>query len=368
MPDPRTILAGFRIHADGKPRFFRFGIEHQVMFVKRLSLYLRAGTPILEALARLEDDARTPSSAFLFRALKTNVMHGQSLSHGLKPFTKEIGELSISLIRIGESSGTLRETLEQLADSLKKRKVLRQKILGALIYPCVILSATLCITVFLALYAFPKIVPLFRGFHAALPFTTRTLIFMTDSVASHGLALLMLSIILMLILWRVGNIPLIRRKRDRVLLSIPLLGPLLRAYHLAVLSQTLGTLLKSGVHLLPSLELIARVSRNTKYREALDIAQARIAHGTRLADSLGQQDICFPRIFRQMVATGESTGTLALSLIALAEHYDEELAEMNQRMTALIEPLLMILMGLMVGFVALAIITPVYRITQDLSL
>lgn len=363
------IPAIFQRTGDARaPRFLRFSTEDQAVFSKRLALYLHAGVPILEALVALGKDARNRHVSFVIQSLSRSVMQGQTLSTGLESFERSVGGFSISLIRVGESSGTLHETLAYLAQVLKKRKALRRKITGALIYPLIVILATLLISSFLALYAFPKIIPLFRGFHAALPLPTRILIFISDSVALHAFPILFGIVGFILLTWRLMRIPRVAQWRDRTLLELPFLGAVFKAYYLATISQTLATLLASGVRILPALHQAARIASNRTYQEAIAAAAEQVASGSRLAGALGTAPLCFPSMVIQMIGTGESTGTLSESFESLAEQYEEELDDMSVRLTALIEPVLMIVMGLIVGFVALAIITPVYRITQDMTL
>lgn len=349
-----------------QPRFLFFGLSEQILFVRRLSVYLSAGIPILEALSLLRDSARTKSSLYIMQSLVLAVSEGRSLSMGLRAFPGAMRPVGIAMIEIGEESGTLPRSLAQLAEALKKQTDLQRQLVGALIYPGIIVFSTLAISAFLSLYAFPKIVPLFRGFGTDLPLSTRILIFISDSVARYGWVLLLLCILTAACGWYLLKKPLVRLACDTFVLRIPLLGALVRTYLLARLSRILSTLLHSGSGIIRALELSEAVSVHGVYGARLKIAKGGVLSGERLSVSLKGAEQCFPTLYMHMIETGERTGTLPSALTILSEYYEEEFDAACARLATLIEPLLMIIMGLLVGFIALAIITPVYQITQGL--
>lgn len=341
----------------------RMPAQEQIVFARRLSAYLHAGVPILEALSTLAEDAHTRTRPGLEGATRA-VASGMPLSGALQDSCR-MHAYAVAMIEVGERSGTLKEALSRLSVSLAKQRELTQKLVGALAYPAVILLATAGISLFLVLYAFPKIVPLFRGFGAELPFATRALIALSDFLGSYGVYLfasLVAASVLVSVLMRR---PRIRLVFDRLLLGIPFLGNLIATYQLSSIARTLTTLLSSGVSIVPALALAERTCGNRAYAAALSEVHDCVIAGERIADALVRLS-CFPRMYVQMIATGERTGSLPASLNALAEQYEEEFRSASSTLTALIEPVLMVVMGLVVGFVALAIITPVYQITQDM--
>jgi len=270
------------------------------------------------------------------------------------------------MIEVGEQSGTLRESLSYLAIALKKQQALKGKLIGALIYPAIIVVTTCGICIFLILYAFPKIIPIFRGFGSALPFATRALIAVSDLLSKYGLIFILLLLLIGVIAFFLLRIPTLRSQYDFLVLRIPILGSLIQTYYLSSISRTLSTLLRTGIGIVPALELASATSRSKAYAESLISVRDRVLAGERIADSLSPYSVPFPRMYIQMVGTGERTGSLPNAFHQLSDHYEEEFDTASSTLATLIEPVLMIVMGLLVGFIALAIITPVYQITQDM--
>lgn len=350
-----------------RPHFLSVSLSERVHFADRLALFLRSGVPILQALALLRDDARTRSSGYITSELARSVADGKTLAVSLSDFRPQFGEFTIAVIEIGEASGKLEESLSHIAESLKRREELRQRVIGALIYPAIIVVATLAIVLFLIAFVFPKIVPIFKGFGAALPFSTRILISITDIAERFWIPILILIVILSIGAVWLSKHPRLIPLRDRISIGIPLIGALLRSYYLAIIARTLGMLLKSGIGILPSLDLTARAASNSVYRASLVRIRQEVLSGSRLTAAIVHESRLYPTLFSQMVSAGERTGNLSESLAVVAETYEREVDERSRMLGTLIEPALMIITGIIVGFIALAVITPVYQITQDIT-
>ncbi|MEJ0053383.1 MAG: type II secretion system F family protein [bacterium] len=350
-----------------RPYLLLFGKEEQMLFAKRLALMLRSGVPIVAALSLLGEEARTHSSSHILHTLRETVAAGRPLSAGLAAFRSVFGDLGVHLVEVGETSGSLPEHLERFSQSIKKERALRRKVIGALLYPAIIVAATLGITTLLALYVFPKIIPVFKGFHAALPLSTRLLISLSESFARYGLYILLALMAVVAAAVLLLRVPSIRLAAGRALLRIPLLGTLFREYAVASLARTLGTLLGSGVGVVRAVELAALGTRSGAYRKACGEMAEFVSTGQKVSAAFALEPLLFPPMLAQMLSVGESTGSLSESLLYCADFYEEELDELSKSIAVLIEPVLMIVMGLIVGFVALAIITPIYGITQNLA-
>jgi type IV pilus assembly protein PilC len=349
------------------PQFLRFSIGQQALFTRRLSLYLHSGIPISHALAFIRDDATSKSITHILTILGETVASGIPLSEGLRKFPKQFSAFTVGFVQAGEASGTLSGTLARLGVVLAKREALRRKLLSALAYPALILCGTLGITLFLTLFIFPKIVPVLEGFRTKLPFTTRTLIAI-NNLCTHNWLYIFLG------LFGIGITAIsalrftgVRKFQERVLLRIPLLSALYRYYVLATFSRSLALQLKGGIRILPALALIQESLPGTIYPQALVAITDEVRQGHRLSKALREHSKLFPSLTWQMVAAGEITGTLSANLELLADTYEETLDDLTKNLTVLIEPALMVCMGFMVGFVALAIITPIYAVTQNLN-
>jgi type II secretory pathway component PulF len=169
-----------------RPMMISFSLQDQILFTKRLGMILRSGMPIMEGLHMMGEESRSKSSAFIYRTLAIDVSNGQTLSSSLNKFPNVFGEFGVNIIKIGERSGTLHENLEYLAGELKRKQTLKRKVVGALVYPAVIVCATVGITIMLTVYIFPKIVPIFTSVKADLPLSTRILMKISSFLSNDG--------------------------------------------------------------------------------------------------------------------------------------------------------------------------------------
>lgn len=343
-------------------------VSERIHFYSRLSLYLRSGIPIRDALGFMCDSARLPSSRKILSDVDGAILEGTSLTRALGAFPKVFPSFETHFVEVGERSGSLAENLRYAASLLNRKRVLTRKIRSALIYPLVIVLGTVAITCFLLFYTFPKIIPIFKGLDVPLPITTRMLIGVSDLTANHGLLLLGIACLVAVCIGVVLSRPKVRQCAEKAGLRSPLFGNLIRSYNLALFSRTLAILTKSGIPLIPALHLLGNGIRHQEYRAALKTISERVSEGRRLTQELKAYPALFPHTLLELIASGESTGSLGSSLSSASEFYEEELDEGIRTLTILIEPALMIVMGVLVGFIAMAIITPIYGITQNLSL
>ena len=344
----------------------RLSETEKLFFIKRLAQLVHAGIPLLESVTMLSKHA-APRSQNVSREIATDLEQGLSLARALERFPHLFKSFEISVVTIGESSGTLATSLTYLAEELAKRRTLRRSVLGSLLYPALITFATLSITGFLMLYLFPRIMPVFLSLHIPLPLTTRIMIATSSFLLAWGWALGLFFILLVLcaMAWYRTD-ERFRNAYATGVLRVPLIGTLLRDYHLATSIRTLGILLSHGVSLAEAVPLTARASSHHQYRRAYDAVMERVVAGERIAESLAQHPRLFPLVLIQLVEVGERSGTLAETLLYSAHLYETDIEETTRTLGTLIEPALMIMMGLLVGFIAVSIITPIYGITQHL--
>lgn len=342
--------------------------KEQASFAKRLAFLIDAGVPLIEALSMLEAQAKTRTHGELLKRVVSATASGQSLSKSFAAFPRFFGNFAVQIVRVGESSGTLSGSLLHLAEELSKRERLRAKIAGALIYPAILTLATVGITVFLMTYLFPKLLPIFASLDAELPLTTRIIIGLSGFLASYGWLLLLGVIVLSLLFVYVHKKSAwLRYASDELVLKIPFIGSMLQAYHVANASRTLGLLLRSGMRLSEALPVTAETAGNLVYKKCfLELSEA-VIRGEKMSNGLARSSHYFPALFTNLVAVGERSGSLSETLLHLAELYDAEVDEFARNLSTLIEPLLMVVMGVIVGFIAIAIITPIYGITETLQ-
>ncbi len=354
--------------ANWKEMFLRFPIQEQILFAKRLSLLVKAGVPILQALNMLHSQTSSKGAKLIFGHLASGVEQGQNISSTLRSrYERLVGEFTINIIEVGEVSGTLQENLHYLADELQKKQALRRKVVNAMVYPVFIIVATIGITIMLTVFVFPKVLPIFSSFpNFQLPLTTRALIVISNAFRSYWyvfLGLFVLAIVGLSVGRRYERFRLILHRAS---LRVPILGGLLRSYHLATTCRTLGVLLRSSVPIVKAILITAEAATNFEYRNKLREIALQVQQGGRLSEQLIKYPKLFPPITSQMVEVGETTGSLSNSLVFLAELYENEVDDQTKNLSSFLEPALMVFIGLLVGFVAISIITPIYSFTQSI--
>jgi type IV pilus assembly protein PilC len=360
-------LANISQRQDYKNLFLRFSLQDQILFAKRLSLLVKAGVPILEGLRMLKAQAVTKSAKTIYSELIKDVENGQSISQSMARFPKIFSEFVTNIIQVGEHSGTLQENLTYLAVELQKKQALRRKVISSLVYPILIVLATFGITGLLTVFIFPKILPIFKSVNFPLPWTTRLLIFVSNFILHDWYYILLAALILVVALVLLMRNTKIRFIVHRGILMVPILGKLLQGYYMANFCRTLGILLKSDVPIVKAISITADSVSNMAYKKELHEISVKVTEGGKMSTHMSGKARLFPPILSQMVTVGESTGHLSSSLMFLAELYESEVDELTKNLTTVLEPLLMVFMGVLVGFVAISIITPIYGITQHIS-
>lgn len=342
-------------------------LKEQTFLIKRLSFLITAGIPLIESLHMISEQTISKRQTRVLETVIADVSNGQSLSTSLSKFKKMFGEFAINIISVGESTGILSQNLEYLAEELKKRQTLRRKVIGAFVYPVVVTCATLGITVFLMIYLFPKIMPVFSSLHMKLPLSTRIVIWASNSLQHYGVL-----IILSLILICISCIIALKKSTtfhfyfDSYLCNIPLIGTMIRHYNLASSTRTMGLLLKGGITLSEALPIVVKTNQNLLYKKEFEELARVVDRGERMSEYLKKHRTLFPDVVSQITAVGERSGSLSDSLIYLSDLYESEVDDFTKNISNLIEPIMMIIMGVLVGFIAISIITPIYSITQNL--
>jgi type IV pilus assembly protein PilC len=348
--------------------FLRFSVKEQMLFAKRLSFMVKGGVPLVESLHLIRRQTKSKGRGLIYDSIIRDVSSGQYLSTSLNKFKNLFGDFTINLIRVGENSGVLSQNLAYLADELQKHSELKRKIRGALVYPVFITVVTLLVTSLLTVFIFPKIMPIFISLNVPLPLSTRVLLATSVYLQQWGI------LTLFLVVGMVAAFLFIRTRleslhywTDVLLLKLPIAGKMARAYNLANACRTLGLLLKSGISLNESLGITAETTKNRVYRHAMHELGEEVIKGNKLSSGLEKYPKLFPDMMPHMILIGESTGNLASSLLYLSELYEGEVESLTKGLSSSIEPVLMVIMGLLVGLIAVSVITPIYEVTQHLQ-
>ncbi len=348
--------------------FARLSAQEKINFARHLSMILHAGMPVVEGLTMLRKQKFSKTLTRVFDTLIDDVNQGRLLADSLARFPSLFGDFFTNIVRIGETSGTLADNLVYLSEEIKKGRELQTKVRSALIYPMVLLVATIAVVSFLTFFVFPKILPVLSGFNVPLPATTRALIAFLDFATNYGIpSVIGIAVVLIGGRLLVTHVRPVRKKVHELMLSLPVLGTLSRYVNIANFSRVFALLLKSGVHIVEAIRITSSTFTNLVYRDAFDGAADAIQKGESLGAYFELHEDIFPPLLASIVTIGEQTGNLEENLMYLSTHYTEETDESLKTMTSLLEPVLLIGMGLLVGFVALSIILPIYSLSQGIS-
>jgi type II secretory pathway component PulF len=332
----------------------------KVVLTKHLAIMLRAGITLSSALETLVLQSRGYLRGVL-EALRDDVEAGERLADAMAAHPRVFSDYYINMVRAGEESGNLAENLEQLSLRFGKDYELRRKAQSAMFYPALVLTLTAALGLLISLFVLPRLSNLFQAFDFELPLSTRVLIAVSAFLAENGVAAT-----IVLVAGVVAGVSLLRSRAlrpatHRVYLRLPIVREVIRFVNLARLSMVLGSLLRSGIPINHAIPITANVLTNAAYKQALLRASDRVNTGEPLSTLLQQNLHLFPPFVYRMVLIGEQTGKLDEMLFYLAEFYETELDTVLKNVSTFIEPLLLVVIGLVVAFTALAIITPVYN-------
>jgi general secretion pathway protein F len=344
---------------------FRRGIPSAelALITRQFATLLHAGLTLEECLDALIEQTETARSRAVLAGVRTRVLEGQSLARGLSLFPESFPDIFRSMVDAGEQSGKLDEVLERLADYTENRQNLQQKVTLAFIYPALVTLVASAVVTGLLVYVVPQVTRVFENTGQTLPAATRALISISNFVRSGGWWWL-IALVTGIVAFRAAlREPHLRLRWHHMLLRLPLVGRLMRGTNAARLSSTLGILTASGVPLLSAMQFSVQVVTNMPMRAAVEDALRQVREGGNLSRALGKTKL-FPPMVIHLIASGESTGKLDQMLQRASEAQTRELENWVRALTALIEPLMILVMGTIVLFIVVAILLPVFEMNQ----
>lgn len=334
----------------------------KILFARHLALMLRSGMSITEALKLIYQSSQGHFKKIIAE-IYTGVRAGNSLAELLARYPRVFSGFFRGAVLAGEASGNLELNLQNIAEQLRRDKELKDKLRAALFYPVLVMVVAMIIGLFVSFYILPKIVPLLSALRVDLPWTTKVLIGLASFLRANTWQLLLGGAVLVSALVYLTRSHLTKAWFDRWWISFPIVGSLVKALNLSRFSLSLGVLLKSGVPIVEALQLSACALDNEAYRRILKKTELAVAKGGELSTNLKHYPELFPVIVVRMIKVGEESGRLQEALLDAAAFYEAELEQSSKNLAAALEPILLIVIGLVVGIVAVAIITPIYSIT-----
>ena len=341
-------------------------LEEIVIFSRQLATMVDSGIPLVQALDILCEQIEKPVFRSILAKIKDDIETGSSLSDAFARHPAVFSTLYVNMVRAGESSGALDDILDRLATYLEKSNMLQRKVKSSLIYPAVVVTMAILITLVMLL----KVIPTFKGIFAMLggelPFPTRVLIFVSDTIRGMFVYVASGIAIGVFALKRYMKTRQGRENFDKMLLSMPVLGSLFRKVAVAKFTRTFATLVKSGVPILVSLEIVGKTAGNTVIEKAVDSVRTGIKEGENIADPLAKSG-AFPPMVVRMIKVGEQTGELEKMLTKIADFYEDQVDVAVSGLTSLIEPLIIGFLGIGIGGIVIAMFLPVFKLTEIIA-
>jgi type IV pilus assembly protein PilC len=333
------------------------------IFTRQLATMIDAGLPLVQSLEILAQQEENEIFQEIIRTVKNEVEAGATLAAALQKHPKVFDDMYVNLVVAAEEAGTLDVILSRLATHIEKMEELKKKIRSALVYPAMIMTVAIGVTIILMVFVIPVFEKLFEGIGSTLPLPTRIVIAISNIFKSYLPIVIAIVVVLVIILQRYYKTENGKRRIDDMMLKLPIFGELLRKVAIARFARTLGTLVSSGVPILESLNIVAGAAGNKVVEEAILKGRVSISEGQTISEPLAQSGV-FPMMVTQMIAVGETTGSLELMLNKVADFYESEVDMAVATLSSMLEPVLMIFLGVVVGGLVISMYLPIFKMAS----
>lgn len=349
------------------PGLHHISAAQKIFFIENLHVTLKAGLSIIEALKILELQIENPAFKKIIGQIQKQIETGKALSESLARFPKLFPAVYIKMINAGEATGKLDESLKEIVSQMRKNYELKNKVRGAMIYPIIILIAMMGVGIEMIVFVLPKLLDIFKEADVPLPLPTRILIYLSELLVQRGWLILLVSLLTAL------GLTLLYRRQEKfklfchkLAISLPVFGRVTKQINLARMSLVLSSLLKSAVPIVSSFEICSEVMSNLLYKNALIRVSQDIKNGLSIAENLADKPKLFPPLVTQMILIGEKTGMVENMLEELSGYYEAEVDRLLKNLSTIIEPFLILFLGLVVGAMAISVIMPLYSLSQGI--
>lgn len=367
------VLIAAEVSGEGKRRWslrvsFPFlggvSLAEKMMFTRNLRIMVGAGIPLPRALNTLSLQAKSKQLRRILQDMAEKILRGYSFSSALEDHRDVFSELFVRMVAVGEESGTLEEVLDHLTSHLEREYELRSKIRGALLYPAVVICAMVAIGFLMLIVVVPQLAATFQELKIELPFTTRIVILLGTLLADKWYFGPLFIIIAVFLFRSALSFSGGKKIKDLIFLRLPVLSPIMKQVTIASLTRTLSSLIAAGVPILQALEIVSRSVGNEFFKSAIREGAEKVKKGQKLSEALGLYKELFSPTMVQMIAIGEETGQMSEILKKLSEFYEQEVTNATKNLASVIEPILMLLVGGVVGFFAVSMIQPMYSMLE----
>jgi type IV pilus assembly protein PilC len=331
-----------------------------ILFCRQFSTMIDAGLPIIQCLDILQAQQDNPTFKKTLKEIKESVESGQTLAEALKKYPKQFDTLFVNMIAAGEAGGILDTILQRLSAYMEKAARLKAQVKGAMTYPAITMAVAIIVVAVIMIFVIPVFEAMFADFGGALPLPTQYVVAASDFARGYWYIIFGGCVLFGIAFKKFYATEKGRGMADSASLKLPIVGPLLRRVAVAKFTRTMGTMLSSGVAILEALEIVAKTAGNKTVEEAIYATRGGIAEGRTMSDPLSESGV-FPAMVCQMISVGESTGALDDMLEKIADFYDEEVDQAVENLTAAIEPVMMVFMGVVIGGLVVSMYLPIFK-------
>lgn len=341
-------------------------MQDKITFARNLSNMLGAGLSLGRAISVTERQIRNKKLKEMYAAIQTSINSGKTFHEALAEYPKIFSTLFISMVKAGEESGTLSTSLKEVAEQMEKTYMIQKKIKGAMIYPIIITSVMIGVLILMLIYVVPGLTSTFASLNEKLPESTQIIIDLSSFLQHDYVFAIAILLVVAAGLYFGGRTRQGKRTIDFIMLHIPIIGTIVKESNSARTARTLSSLLGSGVDLVLAASITGEVLQNSYYKDVLKKAQEVVEKGDPLALLFEENEKLYPVFVSEMISVGEETGKLAEMLLGVAVFYENEVEQKTKDMSTIIEPFLMVFIGAAVGFFAVAMITPMYSVLNNI--
>ena len=348
--------------------FGKVSLVDTLALTKHVSLMLKSGIPLPESILILEKQTSHPAFRKLLLKIHQEIANGQPLHKALSQFPHVFNAFYVSLIKVAEESGSLEKNLDYLSLHLKKQHEFTGKVRGALLYPSIVLGVALIVGIGLSVFVLPKLIDLFASLDVELPLSTKILLLFAKVMRDYGIFLLGgLVLFFVLIRWAITT-RFIKPHWHSILLSLPVLGVFMQNIQLASMFRNIGTMLGVGVHISTALDAQFETTTNYVYKNYLSEIKSGVKKGKSIEEVLSETNKKFmPLVAVRMIGVGEKTGKLDETFVYLGDYFEDEVDDTSKNLSTIIEPVILVIVGLIVAFIAISIIGPIYQFTGSVK-
>lgn len=341
-------------------------MSEKLMLTKNIAAMIEAGLVLSRALSIMERQTKNVKLKHILRSINQDIKKGETFASALAKYPKVFSPLFVSMVRAGEESGSLANSLRVVGDQMDKSYLLRKKIKGAMMYPAIVITAMIIIGILMLMYVVPTLTATFTELGADLPVSTQVIINVSDFLANNTLTFF--GFLFLTIIFFVWGLRTRRGTRmfEWTILRLPVIGTLVKEVNAARTARTFSSLLSSGVEIITALSITKDVVQNSYFKELIGEAEKEIEKGSPISKVFIENEGLYPILFSEMIAVGEETGKLSQMLEDVAIFYEREVEQKTKDMSTIIEPILMLVIGAAVGFFAVSMISPIYSLSESI--